>query len=257
MKRWISVFALLVLPQFLQAAQWKATVGADSNDQGMQALAFLPNEMWIHEGDSIVWTFVTNEIHTVTFLTDGHPRLPFPVGCPGFTPSPATFTGANCVTTPPLVKPDSYTVIFTTAGNYKLVCLVHENMTAAIHVLLPAAALPHDQNFYDKQAATEQSELLSDKLHDHGKTEKNAVTAGNGQVVATGGGSETVSHMRFMDDKVLIRAGETVEWTNEDPVTPHTITFGTEPADPMPPVGTFMNPDGPRHAIVASSSDNV
>ena len=103
MKRWISVFAVLVLPQFLQAAQWKATVGADSNDQGIQALAFLPNEMWIHEGDSIVWTFVTNEIHTVTFLTDGHPRLPFPVGCPGFTPSPATFTGANCVTTPPNV----------------------------------------------------------------------------------------------------------------------------------------------------------
>ena len=257
MKRWISLLAVLILPQFLHAAQWRATVGADSNDQGIQALAFLPNEMWIHEGDSIVWTFVTNEIHTVTFLTDGHARLPFPVGCPGFTPSPATFTGANCVTTPPLVKPDSYTVIFTTAGNYKLVCLVHENMTGAIHVLAPAAALPHDQNFYDKQAATEQGELLSDKLHDHGKTAKNAVTAGNGQIVATGGGSETVSHMRFMDDKVSIRVGDTLEWTNEDPVTPHTVTFGVEPADPMPPVGTFNDPDGARHAIINSTSDNV
>jgi len=257
MKRWISILAVLILPQFLQAAQWQAIVGADSNDQGMQALAFLPNEMWIHQGDSIQWTFVTGEIHTVTFLTDGHTRLPFPVGCPGYTPNPATFTGLNCVSTPPLVTPASYTVTFTTAGNYKLVCLVHENMTAAIHVLLPSAALPHDQDFYDKQAATEQSELLSDKLHDHGKNEKNAVTAGNGQVVATGGGSETVSHMRFMNDKVEIRAGETIEWTNEDPVTPHTITFGVEPLDPMPPVGTFPDPDGARHAIINSNSDNV
>ena len=123
-------------------------------------------------------------------------------------------------------------------------------MTAAIHVLLLSAPLPHNQDFYDKQAATEQSELLSDKLHDHGKNEKNAVTAGNGQVVATGGGSETVSHMRFMNDKVEIRAGETIEWTNEDPVTPHTITFGVEPLDPMPPVGTFPDPDGFRVVLV-------
>src|SRR5438105_2430635 len=257
MKRWISILAVLILPQFLQAAQWQAIVGADSNDQGMQALAFLPNEMWIHQGDSITWTFVTGEIHTVTFLTDGHTRLPFTVGCPGYTPNPAIFTGLNCVTTPPLVRGDSYTVTFTTAGNYKLVCLVHENMTAAIHVLLPLAPLPHDQDFYDKQAATEQSELLSDKIHDHGKPEKNVVTAGIGQVVATAGGSETVSHMRFMSDKVEIRAGETLEWTNEDPVTPHTITFGVEPPDPMPPVGTFMDPDGARHAIINSTSDNV
>src|SRR5207302_10876340 len=131
MKRWISVLAVLILPQFLQAAQqWRATVGADSNDQGIQALAFLPNEMWIHQGDSITWTFVTGEIHTVTFLTDGHTRLPFTVGCHGYTPNPATFTGLNCVNTPPLVRGDSETVTFSTAGNYKLHCLFHDNLAA-------------------------------------------------------------------------------------------------------------------------------
>jgi plastocyanin len=259
MKHWISILAVLILPQFLHAAQWRATVGADSNDQGTQALAFLPNEMWIHAGDSIVWTFVTNEIHTVTFLTDGHPRLPFPVGCPGFTANPATFTGLNCVTTPPLVKPEIYTVTFTTAGNYKLVCLVHENMTATINVLASSAALPHNQDFYDKEAQREKDALLSDE-GDHGDHNgaKNAVTAGNGQVVATGGGSETVSHMRFMDDKAEIRAGDTLEWTNEDPVTPHTITFGVEPLDPMPPSGNVTtDADGARHATINSTSDNV
>jgi hypothetical protein len=34
-------------------AQWIAVVGAQSRDQARQALAFLPNEMWIHAGDNI------------------------------------------------------------------------------------------------------------------------------------------------------------------------------------------------------------
>jgi hypothetical protein len=39
----------------------------------VQALAFLPNEIWIHAGDSITWTFPVSEPHTVTFLTPGPP----------------------------------------------------------------------------------------------------------------------------------------------------------------------------------------
>ena len=48
------VAGLVLLPQLL-AAQWNATVGAESNDLGRQGLAFLPNEIWIHAGDSITW----------------------------------------------------------------------------------------------------------------------------------------------------------------------------------------------------------
>src|SRR5215831_4617554 len=32
----------------IQLAQWNATIGAQSDDLGRQALAFLPNEIWIH-----------------------------------------------------------------------------------------------------------------------------------------------------------------------------------------------------------------
>jgi len=64
----IFALALFVAPRTSCAATWKATVGAQSSDEGIQALAFLPNELWIHAGDSITWTFPTHEIHTVTFL---------------------------------------------------------------------------------------------------------------------------------------------------------------------------------------------
>ena len=50
---------------------WQLQAGAESPDRGRQALAFLPNEVWIHAGDNIRWTFPTHERHTLTFLKPG------------------------------------------------------------------------------------------------------------------------------------------------------------------------------------------
>jgi len=257
----LGVFlALLATPLF--GTQWHATVGAQSRDKGRQALAFLPNEIWIHVGDSIAWTFNADDIHTVTFLTDGQVRPPFPVGCPGFSPSGASFDGSTCVTSPPFITGQTFVVNFPAAGNYKLVCLVHEDMTATIHVLDTSVKLPHEQSFYDREAAREAQDLLSapDLLsrHTHDKS-ANAVAVGIGQILANGGGHETVSLMRFVEPEQVIHAGATVEWTNFDPITPHTITFGEEPAgDPAPPSGNVtIDIDGALHGTISSTSDNV
>lgn len=268
--RWMLVFAVLIVPQVVQA-QWHATVGAQSKNKGHQALAFLPNEIWIHVGDNVTWKFDVDEIHTVTFLRPGQTRPPFPVGCPGFSSNSASFNGTTCVTTAPLVKGQIFTVTFPLAGNFKLVCLVHENMTAVVHVLDPSQLLPHDQEFYDEQAAEERADLLSDADHDgdhEGDHERDAdsdlphshenqVTAGTGEIAATAGGSETLSVMRFKHPTTTIHVGETVEWTNSDPVTPHTITFGIEPANPVPPVNVIVDADGARHAVINSPTDSV
>src|SRR6516165_4095547 len=68
--RWMFLTFVLIVPQVLWGGanpsatpqptpgkMWFATVGAQSSDEGRQALAFLPNEIWIHAGDSIKWTF--------------------------------------------------------------------------------------------------------------------------------------------------------------------------------------------------------
>jgi len=111
--RLMLVAGLLLLPQLL-AAQWNATVGAESNDLGGQGLAFLPNEIWIHAGDSITWTVAAAEPHTVTFLTDGQIRPPFNVGCPGFSTGSAIFDGSSCITSALLFKDAKLTVTFGT-----------------------------------------------------------------------------------------------------------------------------------------------
>ena len=291
---WIFALSILITPRVACAATWQATVGSQSADKGIQALAFLPNELWIHAGDSIKWTFPTHEIHTVTFLQQSFLTNPQQVrparpgaggGCPGTTPDqpvPPSFDGSTCVTSGDdlFVDGATYTVTFPKAGNFKLVCLVHPNMTGAVHVLDTTEKLPHKQAFYDKQARNRQTELLSngadleDQATATGQDSKgesqqgsemrhgsgNAVTAGIGEIVATGGGSDTVSVMRFLQGSIYVRVGNTVEWTNLDPVTPHTVTFGfpIEPAPPQPPsAGVTLDSDGARHGDVTSPSDNV
>lgn len=260
--QWLLILSILIVPQAGRAQSWQATVGAQSRDQGRQALAFLPNEIWVHAGDSVTWTAPTDEIHTVTFLKPGQIRPPFQVGCPGITPDGSPFDGSACVNAGILVSGQTFTVTFPTPGNYRLACLVHQNMTAVVHVLDLSEPLPHDQDFYDEEAARERSALLSDRdrkgdsesSHSHG----NEVTAGVGEIVATGGGSQTLSVVRFMRPTTVIHAGETVEWTNSDPVTPHTITFGIEPENPIPPSSDVtLDADGARHAVINAPTDST
>ena len=163
----VVAVTLFSFPRAMDAQEtWHAQVGAETPDMGRQALAFLPNEIWIHAGDSVTWTFKSDEIHTVSFLVVGQIFPPFPVGCPGFSFGAANFDGSTCVTTPPTVKgqPD-FTVSFPVAGNYKIQCLVHNTMNGVIHVLDPSIPLPHDQAFYDRVAADEMRDLLTDKDH--------------------------------------------------------------------------------------------
>jgi plastocyanin len=265
-----ALFLAAVLVPSVVQAQWEATAGAESKDMGTQALAFLPNELWVHVNDSIQWTFPAGEIHTVTFLRSGQIRPPFPVGCPppatGVQPSGSGFSGSACVNSGPLAGGASYTVTFPSTGNFKLVCLVHSNMTGLVHVLDLFEPLPHSQRFYTDQAADEARDLLADEDHQRVDEERsehakgrldNLVTAGIGEVVATAGGRQTRSVMRFFDGTIRVHVGETVEWTNLDPTTPHTVTFGTEPVNPMMLVNVTTDKDGAEHGTIHSATDSV
>jgi plastocyanin len=258
------LLAVLIGPNAAHA-QWRATVGAQSWDSARQALAFLPNELWIHAGDDVTWTFQAGEIHTVTFLATSptaQVRPPFQVGCPGFTGDSATFDGTTCISTPPLVKGASFKVAFPAVGNFKLVCLVHPDMTGVVHVVEKGKLLPHDQTFYDAEAYAQADALLSDvggADFSHNHSGERVVVAGTGEISGKAAGSQTLSVMRFMSHNMVIHAGQTVEWDNEDPEDPHTITFGTEPAgDPFPPsANVTVDADGARNAVINSPSDSV
>jgi plastocyanin len=135
-------------------------------------------------------------------------------------------------------------------------------MTGVVHVLDQSQSLPHEQDLYDRQAQHQQVLLLADASGFANRTAdapSNDVAVGIGEVVTmTGSGSQTASLMRFVQPTVVVRVGDTVEWTSLDPSINHTVTFGTEPADPRPPSpGVTATLDGARQATIASPNDSV
>jgi plastocyanin len=276
----LTVFcAAVVFSQAVHAQSWQAIAGAQSPDKGRQALAFLPNEIWIHAGESVTWTFATDEPHSVTFLMPGQVRPSYLAGCPGTTVNGAPFDNSACVNSGRIGAPGTtFTVVFPKPGNYRLVCLVHANMTGIVHVLDPVEPLPHGSDFYQEQAELERHDLLSDrdsgsdrdgKLRENARQDSDeanthehnqAVVVGTGELVSTPGGVQSVSRMRFMQPNITIHAGETVEWASSD-VSGHTITFGQEPPNVSPATPPSSNVsvdlDGARHATINSLADNV
>lgn len=275
-----GLLAVLSFPLAVQAQQnWTAAVGGQSKDMARQAVAFLPSEIWIHAGDSISWTFKSGDIHTVTFLTTGQ-SYPFDQtqGCPPITPSGSPFDGSSCVSSADLSLGQTYQVIFPTAGNYEIVCLVHGQMFGLIHVLDPSLPLPYDQAAYDAQAREQLQALLEDAdLHRHHAEHQHSiadmfsakvsphtksVTAGIGEIGANAGGQQSFSLVRFINGAVTIHGGDTVEWSNLDPEIGHTITFGAIPQDVFDPscspnCTVSIDPDGAPHATITSTEQNV
>ena len=268
----VTMLMFVAATKAVQAEEWQALASAQSEDLGKQFGAFLPNELWIHVGDSITWTFAAADQHTVTFLkqntTPQQIRPPRPGvpggGCPGTTPDGSSFDGSRCVTSSELADGQTYTVNFPTAGNFKLVCLLHAAQTGAVHVLDLSETLPYDRTFYDRQANEVLAELLSEasRLERRGivtarRTSRQEVTAGIGGFVETGAGRHLLSVMRFLPETIAVRVGDTVEWTLQSPTT-HTVTFGTEPANLRPPsAGVTVDSDGARHAVIASPTEDV
>ena len=164
---------------------------------------------------------------------------------------------------------------FPKQGNYKVVCLVHENMTGVVHVLDPLAHLPFDQDDYNEQAADQgvttccqttiaamTTTVTAGGITMHGTN----VTMGMTWSRVRARSRPTAAACRLSRSCALITTrspsgrGGTVEWTNDDPVTPHTITFGTEPLNPMPPSGSVPitnDADGARHATITLSGQRA
>ena len=154
-----------------------------------------------------------------------------------------------------------------TTGDFKLVCLFHNNMTGVVHVLAAGVPLPYNQAFYDKQAADQQQNFLSDldgQVVATGSccTAPNTVIVGVGEISATPGGTSTLSVLRFIKGNITVRVGDTVEWNARDPITPHSITFGPDPSpNPTVPVPSPLplDADGVPHVKIpaADGTNNV
>jgi len=294
--RSVLLLGAFLIPQ-LTFGQWQARLGSQVPDcsagaegdvklangcQARQVMAFVPNEIWIHQNDSITWTHATDEGHTVTFLYQPQPATlavgPYPaaqqrpsgaVGCTayggatsadGSAYDPSGVAGLQCVNSGTLSPyGETYTVNFPAQGNFKFTCLIHASMFGMVHVLAPTAALPYTQGAYNAQTAQQVVNLAADLvpfgLFVNGAARVYTV----GKILSTGGGWQYASMFRFVDAQgniitknspLKVHVGQTVEFVNLDPAEPHTITFGCPTDDATCPVGggagAFVDTSGPK-----------
>lgn len=249
---------------------WQAAAGTSSRDQAVQVNSFLPRDLTVDAGDTITWTVRSGEFHTVTFLSgaDAPPLITFGPTGPEFNlaavlPSGGpTYDGTGIANSGLINSGDHYTLGFNKAGTYQFLCLVHAGMAGTVHVQAAGTAYPKTQAQYDNEALVSGNRLTNSGRTLEARTlagerSSGAGTAAVGTGVAVNGGSLAI--MRFLPGKMVIHAGQSVTWTNHDPETPHTITFGEEPGGG--PLGAFAPSgtgiDGPGHATLSSPNETA
>jgi plastocyanin len=265
--------AVLIPAPALAANTWHVDVGAQTSDAAVQANVFRQQKITVDVGDIITWNWRTDEIHSVTFLSRT-PRPPLfsvvgtnliPNGM-AFGPSGdptviANYSGAGYVNSGVLAQPASFSLKFTATGDFGYVCLVHSEMTGTVHVNAAGARYPSTQASYDLQSRIQSAQLLGQGRGLAGLGRGEAALAGRTQVTLGIGerlpGLGSLAVLRFLPEQKTVRVGQTVTWTNRDFETPHTVTFGPEPANP--PFGAFApsGTDGANHATVSLPTQPV
>lgn len=223
---------------------WTVQVGEESANQAIQGMAFLPADIYVRPGDTVHWAANSAEIHTVTFLADQaattppefdptNPAMLFPSGGPTFVPGTYANSGLlSNVSDTGFPTRTGYDLTFRTAGDFTYFCLVHgAMMKGTVHV--HAGPLPYTQKDYDKQGLATTRAIMLDGHALWRQTRSST----DGRTVAMGADDGTAMVMRFVRATVVVHVGQTVTFENTGMAAPHTVTFGSEPANIFAPVG--------------------
>ena len=237
--------------------------GIEPTEQGpmgaWQFMRFYPESITINAGDTIVWKLNSAEPHTITFPQPGQasPELVVPAseGSQDMMFNPlavmpqgqATYDGTTLTGSGQLGGeaqfPTEYKLTFTTPGTYEYFCAFHQMMKGT--VIVQAAGTPYPQTQAQIDAAAAQQLAADTQAATKAEAEiKNTPATTrpgpNGTTiyeVKMGYGDAMLAFMRFTPTDLTVHVGDTVEWTQTDVETPHTITLtsgGEEPAMVVP-----------------------
>jgi plastocyanin len=239
---------------------WHAEVSNESQNHAIQGMAFLPHALWINVGDTVVWTTKGSDIHTVTFLKPGQIVPPFNQTDPTQTTKQggSVYDGVSYFNSglmsafPGIGLPTSYTLTFGVTGDFTYYCLVHPSMIAIIHVRPVGTSYPFSQQNYNQQINNGNKTILNDghKLTDRAQDHSNSHN------VTVGIGDGLVSVMRFFPQNIVIHVGDTITFTNRDPMEPHTVSYSVGGTFPPTPPGTDFVPFGNPGAFNGSTDLN-
>jgi plastocyanin len=215
------------------AVTFKGQLGGGAG--GVSVNIFLPDQILIHQGDTVEWSNPYEEPHTVSFgnLPPGDPAEPHDAALA------TSFDGSKPISSGFVIKGGKFSVTFTKLGAYTFVCLIHPGMKVDVFVLGPGATIPAQSEAGSAAANAAVAEGVAAGNDAASKLKVPAATKNadgtSSYTVLTGpafpfkGSQVGVAVMKFYDARLQIGVGDTVTWTAET-LVPHTVTF-------LPPSG--------------------
>ena len=212
---------------------WNVDVGVQLRESATEGMVFLPREIWIDVGDTIIWHAASDEEHTVTFLRTGQKQPAFNRHDPlQITPQGGDhydghsyYNSGLMSNFPPGHEQDAttYSLTFDTMGTFTYNSLLQSAMTGIIHVRATGTFYPFTDGVYQQKATATIAKIRKEG-------EQLAIAArkyANNHYIIAGVGNSQVSDFVFTPGIVTIHAGETVTFQQADGAEPHTITFGS------------------------------
>jgi plastocyanin len=286
-----SIFSLIVILSFLftglamptaasanSAQTYTVLVGAENVSRASGVMAYFPDTLHIHVGDTVLWQQNTHEIHTVTFLAGTTapilivpvppppPTLPGPLMLNPLAVNPippqggpydgSTYANSGIMSTDPGF-PTQFSLTFTKAGSFTYECLVHGMMMSgtlvvedpSVNIPSPADVSAQAQKTINQQLAHANG-LLGQAMSQVPPPQHNPDGTTN-YTVLIGWSQGQYDLMDFFPGKLVVHPGDTVNFmlssTND---APHTVTFLNGAADipfitpiepPFPPI-LLINP---------------
>lgn len=261
---------------------WHVAVGAQSTDLAIQTMAFYPHELWVDQGDTVVWQARSAEIHTVTFLSHASPCPPdalctLPPGDPAdprqstprggseydgssyYNSGIMTSAEGDVVPLPPFVQvQESYRLKFPASlapGTYSYYCLIHGMaMRGTVIVQKAGTPYPFGEEQYERRSRQEAAVDVADgyRLWASAKQQARRLSQHNGHpTVLVGAMDSAAMVMRFIGQPTTVRAGTSLVFESTSMSEPHTVTFGSDqtgcgspPCNPGAPWNVSTTPDG-------------
>lgn len=223
----------------MSAQTWSVATGAQSPDETIQGMVFLPGSITIDAGDTIVWHANSAEPHTVTFnAAPGEQFNPF---APAIG-NGSDFDGSQYVTSAALANvssatagfptEQSFSLTFTKAGAYHYICLVHPGMGGSVIVQPAGTPYPETQAQYNVQSQAQAAHIIAAgwqmRAQDISSSDNQHVFVGDTNMEA---GADVMAYMR---STVVVHVGQSVQFVNKS-MGPHTVTFGAEIGNPQNP----------------------
>jgi len=223
-------------------------VGQTATDVGADILAFGPQTLKVHRGDSVTWKYAP--VHNVHFADQPVDQIvPFEIdGKQAMVLNPAIVVpnaqtgdslkaGLNTGLLGDPSGPTDFTAVVDLApGTYTYLCDIHHGMIGSIIVEEDSTDIPSA----DDAAKAGQAEFAATIANIQANYVKAAETQqfqpkGDTLDVSAGFTAGTGSVERFFPPVAIIKAGQSVKWTVPAGLEPHTVTFNLPADGNIPP----------------------